>query len=478
MPAHFRPTARSNASLACLLLAATALSACANPDLGPMPQPRPGESYAAAQSLAAPAAEWPADAWWAAYGDAQLTALIEEGLAGSPTMTAAQARVRRAEALEAQAGAALQPQVGAQAQANTAIVDLGGLAPKGGGGPSGLTTAGFGLLRASYDFDVWGRNRAALAAARGEAEATRADAAQARLTLSTAIAAAYADLAQLYDGLDAADEAITVRRRTVQLLGERQEQGLENRGSVSQAEAGQAQAQAERAAIEESIALSKNRIAALAGAGPDRGLAIQRPGEATVKAFGLPAQLQANLVGRRPDIVAARLRAEAAASRIKEAKTGFYPNVNLSGMAGGLLMDLLNPASPPLFAAVGPAINLPIFGGGRVEAQVRQSRAEYDAAVADYDRLVVQAFQEVADVAVSERALAQRLESRRAAVTASEDAYRVAGERFRGGLSNLLDVLRTEDTLIANRRALSDLQARAFVLDIALIRALGGGYGS
>ena len=476
MLAFSRHAARSKAPLACVLLAATALAGCATgAELGPMPQPKPAESYAASTSLQASVADWPADAWWEAYGDAQLSALVEEGLSGSPTMAAVQARVRRAVALQDQAGSALQPQVGAQFQANAAVVDLGELG--GNAGPSGVTTAGFGLLRAAYDFDLWGRNRAALAAATSEADAARADAAQARLVLSTAVAAAYADLAQLYDGLDAADEAIKVRRRTAELLSERQRNGLENRGSVSQAEANSAAAEAERAAIEESIALTRNRLAALVGAGPDRGLTIQRPGAASVRTFGLPSQLQANLVGRRPDIVAARLRAEAAASRIKQAKTGYYPDLNLSAMAGGLLLDLFNPTIP-LFAAAGPAVNLPIFGGGRVEAGVRRTRAEYDAAVADYDQAVVRAFQEVADVATSERALAVRIERRQAALKASEEAYRVAGDRFEGGLSNLLEVLRAEDALIANRRALSDLQTRAFVLDIALIRALGGGYGA
>ena len=448
------------------------------PDLGEAPQPKPAESYASAQSLAAPVAGWPADSWWTSYGDPQLASLIEEGLAGSPTMVAAQARVRRADALRAQANAARQPQVGAQGQLNAAVIDVGDFANGEDIGPSGINTAGFALLRAAYDFDLWGRKRSALAAATSDAEAARADAAQSRLVLSTAIASAYADLIQLYDGLAAADEAIAVRRRTVELMTQRQANGLENRGSVSQAEAGRAQAEAERAGIDETIALTRNRIAALVGAGPDRGLAIQKPVLSSTRAFGLPPQLQAELVGRRPDIVAARLRAEAAASRIKQARAGFYPNVNLSAMAGSVLLNVFNPTTPPLFAAVGPAISLPIFGGGLTQAQVRQSRAEYDAAVADYDHTVVQAIQEVADVAVSERSLAQRIEQRRQALAASEDAYRVAGERFRGGLSNLLDVLRTEDALIANRRALADLQARAFALDIALIRALGGGYSA
>lgn len=454
---------------------ATALGACASmPEMGEAPKPKPSESYAAAQTLAAPASEWPADSWWRTYGDAQLTTLVEEGLAGSPTMAAAEARVRRAQAIVAQAGAALRPQIGGQAQANAAVVDLGELVPNG---PSGVQTAGFGLLQASYDFDLWGRKRSALAAATSESQATRADLAQARLTLSTTIAAAYADLAQLYEELDAADEALTVRRRTVELMTQRQQNGLENRGSVSQAEAGRQQAETERAALEETIALTKNRIAALLGAGPDRGAAITRPSSAVVKPFGLPPRLQAELVGRRPEIVAARLRADAAASRIKQARAGFYPNVNLSAMAGGLLLDLFNPSSV-LFASAGPALSLPIYGGGRTEGEVLQARAEYDAAVADYDRAVTQAFHDVADVAVSERALGQRLERSRAALAAAQDAYRVANERYQGGLSTLLDVLRAEDSVIANRRTVADLEARAFVLDVALVRALGGGYAS
>jgi NodT family efflux transporter outer membrane factor (OMF) lipoprotein len=476
-----RPKGR-RAILASLLVASTSLGACAVSGLGPEPTLKGADTFASTQSFSAPAAEWPKDEWWKTYGDAQLSGLIDEALANSPSMAAAEARVRRAEALRGLANAALRPEIGGQVMVNAAKVDLGDLAPSGGEGeslvPSGISTAGVALLNGGYDFDLWGRSRAQLSAASGEAEAARADAAQARLTLSTAVASAYADLAQQYALLHAATQAEETRRKTAELISQRQVNGLENRGSVSQATAGLAQAQAERAAAEEAVGLTKNRIAALLGAGPDRGLAIQAPPQAAVKGFGLPSALQADLVGRRPDIVAARLRAEAAGERVKAAKTGFYPNVNLSVMAGAALLDLAAPGAPLLFAAAGPALTLPMFGGGRIENQIRQSRAEYDAAVADYNRVVTEAFQQVADVATSERALAQRLERSQAALTASEDAYRVANERYQGGLSNLIDVLRAEDVVIANRRAVADLQTRAFVLDIALIRALGGGYGA
>jgi NodT family efflux transporter outer membrane factor (OMF) lipoprotein len=384
--------------------------------------------------------------------------------------------VRRAEALAQQAGAALKPTVTGQASLGAFHLEANGPLEEMAGG--GITGTGYALFNLSYDFDLWGRNRAALAAATSEAEAAQADVAEARLVLSTSVAGAYADLAQLYADRDAAEEALEVRRRSADLMSQRAANGLENQGPVRQAEAGRAQAEAEIAALDEAIGLNKNRIAALLGAGPDRGLSIQRPSATATKPFGLPANLQADLIGRRPDVVATRLRAEATASRIKQAKAGFYPNVNLSGMLVGLVPDLGVLKNAIGVANVGPAVSLPIFEGGRLEGQYKAAWADHEAAVAEYDRAVTQALHDVADVAVSSRALDARLAKSREALTASEAAYRIAQDRYRGGLATYLDVLRAEDALIANRRAVADLETRAFTLDIALVRALGGGFAA
>jgi NodT family efflux transporter outer membrane factor (OMF) lipoprotein len=458
------------------LLAASALTACASvPDLGPQAKAKPAAAYDSAQSFAAPTAAWPQDAWWAAYGDAQLSGLIEEALQGSPTMAAAQARVRKADALAEQAGAALKPSVSASGSVSATGIETG--SQFGSTIPNKITGIGYGILSGSFDFDLWGRNRATLAAATSEAEAARADAAEARLTLSTAVASAYADLAQLYAGLDAAKDALKVRSQTVDLLGQRFKNGLENRGAGQQAEASQAQAEGDIVALQEAIGLNQNRIAALLGAGPDRGLGIGRPSAAPRHAFGLPAQLQADLLGRRPDVVAARLRAEAAVSRTKEAKAAFYPNVNLSVLAGAASLNLSALSASALgFANVGPAISLPIFDGGRLAGQYKGARADHDAAVAEYDRTVTGAFHDVADVAVSQRALAARLGHARDALAAAEAAHKIALDRYQGGLSPYLDVLRAEDLLITSRRSVADLETRAFTLDVALVRALGGGF--
>jgi NodT family efflux transporter outer membrane factor (OMF) lipoprotein len=343
--------------------------------------------------------------------------------------------------------------------------------------PQGYNNSARVTLDFSYDFDFFGRNRAALAAATSEAEAARVDAAAARLTLSTSIAAAYADLAQLNADRDAAVEAVRIRERSSDLTARRFTAGLENQASAAQADAGSASARAQVAALDESINLTRNQLAALLGAGPDRALTIERPAISSLKTFGVPADLEANLLGRRPDVVAARLRAEAASQRIKQARADFYPNINLAAYIGqqALGLDLLTREGSRI-GAIGPAVRLPIFEGGRLRAAYRGANADYDAAVASYNGTVVQALHDVADVAVSARALDARLAESRKAVQASTLAHDIALRRYEGGVATYLEVLSAEDGLITNQRVLADLQARAFSLDVALVRALGGGF--
>ena len=129
-----------------------------------------------------------------------------------------------------------------------------------------------------------------------------------------------------------------------------------------------------------------------------------------------------------------------------------------------------------MIGQIGPAISLPIFDGGRIEGAYRGARAQYDEAVATYDQTLTTALREVADALANQRELANELAHSRAALRASEDAYRVTQQRYSAGLSRYLEVLTSEDTLVTQRRAVADLQARAFVQDVALVRALGGGF--
>lgn len=466
-------------SVSAAVLAAALMAGCASfTDLGERAQPKPIDQYQSQQSLAASAvqAAWPSDQWWRVYGDAQLNALIDEALQSAPSMAVAKARLMKAEGAAQQQGAALYPQVSANASLDRMKQSYNNGTPPAFV-PKDYNNATRATLDFSYEIDFWGKNRAALAAATSELEASRADAAQARITLATSIASAYAELAQLYAQRDTNEAALKVRVESLDLFNQRFTNGLETRGSVKQMEARRAIAQADLKATEESIGLQRNKLAALLGAGPDRGLQLTRPQIDLSRPFALPAQLPVELLGRRPDIVAARLRAEAAGKQIKVARAAFYPNVNLTAYFGfqSLGIDMLTRAGSDI-GSIGPAISLPIFNGGRLRGQFRSASASYDEAVANYDQAVTQALQDVADVGVSEKALTGRLADVQAAADAAEEAYRIVSNRYNGGLATYLDVLNAQDTLISNLRQLSDLRSRMFTLDVALVRALGGGY--
>ena len=464
---------RSALTLASLM----ALAACAQ-----LPAPAERSALASpadfqsAQALAAPQSDWPLERWWTGYGDAQLDALIEEAWRGSPDMAATTARLRLAEAATQSTAAMLRPQLSAHASITEEKLSYNYLFPRSAK-TDGWNDYGRATLDFSWELDFWGRNRAALAAATSEREASQAEWAQARLILSSGIASAYAELGRLFANRDTAVQSLEVRRKTATLLAERFEHGMENRASVRQADARRAAAEGALLQIDEQIGLQRHRLAALLGAGPDRGLSIRRPGIKFEQSFGLPAQLALDLLGRRPDVVAARLQAQAQASRIDQKSAEFYPNINLSAFVGlqSLGLDLLSKNGSAI-GSVGPAISLPLFNGGRLRGELRASEARYEEAVARYHGTLARALQEVADSALSQQALAAQLAKSRETVAAATEAYRVARARYEGGLANYLDVLAAEDLLLGSLDALTELHARSLSLDIALKRALGGGY--
>jgi NodT family efflux transporter outer membrane factor (OMF) lipoprotein len=457
------------------LSVSSALAACAGSPQ-PVAEAKAPGAYQTSQSFSAAATNWPSQSWWTAYGDTQLNTLIDEALANSPSMTQAAARLRKAEAVAGQVRAAGRPSLSLDAGVQESKQSYNvGIPPEFV--PQGWNDYGQVKLDFNWELDFWGKNRAAVAAATSETRAATADAAEARLVLSTSVASAYADLAALFADRDVADRALALRGETADLTQHRVDNGLDTQAELNLAKAGPPAARADLKALDEQIALTRNRIAALLGAGPDRGLSIQRPAAPYLAAFGLPENLAADLIGRRPDIVAARWRAEASRKRIGEAKAAFYPNINLAAFVGyqSLLVDKLFDGGSD-YGAAGPALSLPIFEGGRLGANQRGVEADRDNAVATYNATVIQAFRDVADAAASQRALAGRLADSRAALDASEAAYRVTRLRYEGALAPYQSVLLAEQQVLAQRRAVADLQSRGLSLDIALVRALGGGF--
>lgn len=459
------------------LLATTAsLAGCGVPDLGPRPELRPPSSLDSAASLQGVGAEWPRQQWWTAYGDPQLDGLVAEALQGSPDVATAQARIRQAQGALQSSRAALLPQVGGQGAATFEKQSYNNGTPAEAL-PKGWKDYGMLAVSADLNLDIWGKNRALLAAATSATEAAVADARQTELVLATEIVSSYFDLARLLERQKVLESTLGARENTAKLIGERVQTGIENQSSARQAKALAATARVNLAANLEAIEKRRHAIAALLGAGPDRTLTLTPPAIQTIAVTPVPADAGIALAGRRPDIVMARKLVEASDKGVEYARKSFLPDISLSGLIGLSSLGLSNLFDDGSdYGRAGGAISLPIFQGGKLSGQYRMARAGYDTQVASYNKTVIGALQDVADALSSRTSAAEQERHALDARTEANAAYDLAFQRYRGGLNTYIDALDVETTALDARLAAVDAHFATLASEVALKRALGGGY--
>ncbi len=329
----------------------------------------------------------------------------------------------------------------------------------------------------NWEIDFWGKNRSAYESALDQARVAEVDAYAARLALSIDIAQTYVQLQRAYLLLDVAELTLREREQTYALTRDRTAAGLDSRLELKQAETAIPATRELITRLNETTALTRNALAALLGQGPDRGLAIARPAAESMRAIALPSNIPAELVGRRPDLVAQRWRIEAAQQNIANAKAQFYPNINLAAFIG--LQSLgsavfLSSASRTL--GVGPAITLPIFEGGRLRANLAGTNADYDVAVEQYNQALADSLKDVVDQLASWRSVEQQREQQKVALDTAQEAYDLALMRYREGIGNYLQVLSVEAPLLDQQSLAAELRARQLDISIGLVRSLGGGF--
>lgn len=430
---------------------------------------------ASTQSLPAQGGQWPSMDWAANFGDPQLVSLIHEALANSPTIAQAQARLEQAAAYTAGADARRYPNVKADYSLKRELYSGNALYPPPYGG-SWYTENNLGVS-AAYELDLWGKNRAGLAQAISQERAVAAEAQEARLTLAASIASAYSMLARQYALLAVAREETQQRQDIGRISGERYSAGLDTQVETRTSQADIATSNTAVTQLEGAIVVTRYQLGALLGKGPDRGLEIAPPQLATLGDLPLPDALPANLLSRRPDIVAARWQIDAATQGIKVGKAGFYPDINLSA---GFGFDAFGFGQFLKFGSrqiqAGPAIDLPIFDAGALRAQLKDRYATFDAAVANYNDTLVRSLNEVATQVAQIRSTQQQQHDAEAAYAAASKAYQLAVIRYKGGLSTQLTVLNADTLQLQQRQTLVTLDAQRRDQQIALIRALGGGF--
>lgn len=419
-------------------------------------------------------AAWPTTDWWNRLGDPQLNALIDEALRSSPDLQVADARARQASAAVLAADAQRQPTLDANAnvtRSRSARVDD----PSGQGGRYGtLRTLS---LDGGYRFDLWGGERAAWEAALGRARAGEVDRQGARLTLAAEVTRAYNDLGLAYATQDLAQQDLKRSRDMLGLARSRVDAGLDSEYQLQQTQSLEAAAEASLTAATGQVDSARIRLAVLLGQGPDRGATLPRPQLIAPTAVSLPANVPAELLGRRPDLVAARWRVEAATRDIDASKADFYPNLNLSVAAGSksLLGDAMFGGASRFFS-VGPALSLPIFDGGVRRAALAGRNADYDVAVAQYNQTLVGALGDIGDGISRIRSLEQQIEQQQRARDIARSSYDIAMQRYADGIGNYLDALSVEQQLLQSERQLANLRAERIDASVLLMQALGGGF--
>jgi multidrug efflux system outer membrane protein len=418
---------------------------------------------------------WPAAEWWRAYGDPQLDSLMDLALRGAPDLAQAKTRVDSAQQNIRVAAAQAGLRVDGSAQVARQRMSEHGLIPAQFLGFTWYNQADIGV-QVSYDFDWWGKKRFTLESAIDSARAAEAERSASSLAIQAVVADTYFGWLADMSRVAIADRLIAVRERALRIADLRVKQGVDVPDTVQQARAELSAARQQRVALQGSADIRRASLATLVGVSPGQ-LPALTPHALPTVAPGLPANVGTDLMARRPDIAASRWQVEAALRQTDAARAQFFPDVSLSGMAGlsSIDMDKIFSASSRVFSLT-PALHLPIFEGGALEANHGVTQAQLGAAVAQYNATVASAARDVATQALGAQQIAARRTQQAEQIDAAKTLLASANARAARGVRDDRESLATEASLAQQLDMDADLQGQALSTDVALIKSLGGGY--
>jgi outer membrane protein, multidrug efflux system len=458
-----------------LLFPATLLlSSCM---LGPnfqLPKLTGGSSWKEAQATSA--SQLP-DQWWRLFNDTELNRLVERALTANNDLAAAKARLDTARALIGTDRARLFPTLDLNGSAGIARASgeaIGANLPPN-------TTVDLERQRyrstfdLAYDPDLWGKNKRLIEASSAQAAASEAVLDSQRLGTASEVARQYF----LLRGLDAQETVVrdTLRSRgeALEIQKSRAAAGLIDGLSSSRSRTELELANNDLATVQRQRGSAEHALAVLCGTRPSDFSVSRRASSSSLPSIraGLPAQV----LSRRPDVRAAEQNLHAACARIGVAEAMLYPNFSLSTGAGFESLDVARFLSwENRVLSIGAGIAAPIFDAGKNKANVQAARSCYDEALAAYRQSLLVALREVEDALLDLKSLAQSQRAISAALASARDTKRLAQERFDKGLTNYLEVVDADRSVLQTRLSLSQLEAQQRITLAALAKALGGGW--
>lgn len=434
---------------------------------------------------------WPDDQWWRQFKSPDLDRIIEIALKGNPGLKKAYARLGEAGAVAQVEGTGLLPWLDSDNTFRQLRYAKHGIVasynPALGGAEKTSDTLNPVSFR--YEFDFWGKNRAAFEAALGEATAEEAELAETRLLLTTAIARSYIRGATFAQELALIRDMVKVRRDSLNVAQTRFHTGLGPADAIVRASVDLENAVRLEASTRSLLIMQQNLLARLMGVGPDTTQNLFAGERIFIPArISIPARLPIELLAHRPDLAAAMYRAEAAAKRIHVAKAQFLPSVDLTAATAGLEASVFtkNIGTLPGFLfrgsdlnyLVAPGFHLPLFEGGRLRGQLAATRSQYDEAVELYNETLLHAVQEVADSLTNWKQTRSILKAHYNLLNATRHEVGLTQVRQRTGLNDKQEILTIQQGFLDQQFALKAGEADHLIATIDLIQAMGGGYAN
>lgn len=409
--------------------------------------------------------------WWEVFQDPQLNSMEEQASVSNQTLKAAQAQFAQARALLRLNRADLYPTLTAGASATRTHESLN----RPLRGPTNVFTDLVLPFDVSYEADVWGRVRRTVEAARSGAQASAADVESVSLSLHAELAVDYFQLRTL----DAEERLLNITvagfEKALELTQNRYKGGVASAVDVAQAQTLLETTRAQAVDIQVQRAQFEHAIATLIGK-PASSFNIA-PAPWTTPPPAVPTGLPSDLLERRPDIAGAERRVSAANAQIGVARAAYFPQITLNATGGFESTSVSNWLSGPSgFAAAGLSALVTALDVGRRRAINDQAVAAYDQSVATYRQTILTAFQEVEDNLAALRILEKEAGTQEAAVAAAQHSLELSVNRYKGGVSNYLEVITAQSIALSDQRAAMDILRRRMTASVLLIKALGGGW--
>jgi multidrug efflux system outer membrane protein len=413
--------------------------------------------------------------WWRVFNDPVLDRLEEDARAANQDIRVAVARVDQAEAAARYARSFLSPTIGLSPSVSRTR-EAQDRPNNGNTGGRAATYNDFQLpLTFSYEVDAWGRVRRSLEVARDVQQATEADLRFVRLSIESNVAADYFSLRETDAERVVLDTTIDQLQQALDLTTNRFTGGIASELEVKQAKTLLDQTKAQAQALDVQRSQLEHAIAVLTGRPASEFSLPKSPLDGLPPS--IPPGLPAELLARRPDIAEVDRNVAAATAQIGVARTAYLPKISLTGWAGfesvaiGSLLGWQN-----AIASLAVSAATPLFNGGRNRAGVDEATAAFRGSLAQYEKTVLVAYQEVEDQLAALRILSGEAQAEADAVADAKGAVEIATNRYTAGLVGYLDVLFAQSSLLANERVAAQISGQRMVATVVLVRALGGGW--